>query len=292
MPTQASIPAPANMPVISNALEDMVAGGIGPDQARCRVETCEYVEFDYAGQMRDDPVIAVKMNLTPLDGENEGKNFDVEWATGAKAKDFSIVNNGGALSPVVPKSTLAPNSNWGYFLQAFVDASQFKTALLNGPSGIGYFTSTEMVIRRVPQPTRSGLDAKTASGRDKTFYTCLKVDVLPGEKKPAATTRRAAPAPAAAPRPAQAQTPAVNGAAAASYLDLIAAALASNGGSLTVVDLPKQVFQAGKAAGSPAKANHEAGQAALALVQDEARFYEVIGEHGLNWSLSEGVLAG
>ena len=192
-------PANANVQVISNAFEDMTTPGFGPEQADVKVISCIYASFDYGGTMKDDPVIAVEMNLRPIDGSNDGKDFIAHWPCGPKLKDFSIVNDGGALVPTGSRATLANTSNWAFLLKALKDAS-FDDKVLNGPRGICVLDEGfEMTIRQVPAPERDFGNKQTGQKKDAKVYTCLKIITAIGEKSKAkgstkTTNANAAPA--------------------------------------------------------------------------------------------------
>ena len=264
MPTQ---PDQAKQPV-SNDLEDFIIPSIGPDQARARFKSCEYISFDYNGQMKDDPVIAVKAMLEPQDGENDGKDFEIEWTTGAKMKEFAIVEDGGKLLPTQSKSALTTGSNWASCLKSMKDCG-FDTRLLNGPAGIRYFSQDNgaiMVLKRIKQPERSGIEAKDSKGRDKMYYTVLKIESLPGEKG-ARKTKATAPASTTATATASAPSAAPSSANGLDVASIIKAALASNGGSITIQELQKAIFMGAKAAGSPVNVS---AQVAKASVEESA----------------------
>lgn len=297
MPEQvsSSIPQDVEVRALSNSVDDMITPGIGPDQSHCRVNICEYIHFDYAGSMKDDPVISVHMNLTPLDGSNDGKDFDIEWTVGPKASEVLIIDEGGKLAPGPGgKGALSNTSNWANLQKSMKDAS-FDPALLNGPTGIRFLQSMEWVIRRIKQVERSGLDSKNSKGRDKEFYTCLKIEKMPGESKP--TTRRATGtstrAAASTPAPAQAATAstqaATNGASAPSpeLVGFIKSALESSGGSLKLSELGKLVFQAAKAAGKTGKEATDLGKLSMSpAFLDENPF-----ENGWDHSADTGTLS-
>lgn len=311
MPTptnsQAPAGAPANLVPISNTFEKMTAAGFGPEQADVEVLSSEYVAFDYNGKL-PDPIIAVRWNCRPLGGENDGKDFTIEWGCGPKAHDFAILNDGGAIAALGSKQTLTNTSNWALALKSMVDAGFMDTSL-DGPTGMGFFVGGQFTLRRIPQPQRSGLSDKNEAGFAKEYYTCLKVLALPGEKKGTARPRAAAaarpavvtPAPAvvqaraAALAPPQAQAPAQPAANGIDLLGLISQALAANGGSLEVSTqgLSTPVFKAAQASGVVVREAHKAGAQALALVQDENAFYTAIAEAGLAWQINDqGVLVG
>jgi|SRR5579883_418209 hypothetical protein len=268
MPTDVSntsaVPGAINR--ISNSLDDMHAPGIGPDQSDCRVKVISYVSFDYAGKYKDDPFIAVKATCEPLDGSNEGKDFDIEWTTGAKASDYAIVDDGGYLTPTGAKSSLTNTSNWALLQRSLKDAS-FNLALLNGDRGIRALEGIEWTVRRIPQPKRDGIANQDPSAREQKYYTCLKIIALPGEKKPAAARRApakpaaapAAPAPTSAPAPAAAASNATGDAQIAQF---VISALAASGGTLALADVAKAVFQQAKAAGLSARDSSESGKKA------------------------------
>jgi len=285
MPTQDEVRKP-----VSNDVEDFIAASIGPDQARARFKSCEYVSFDYAGQMKDDPVISVKAVLEPQDGENDNKDFEVEWTTGAKMKEFAIVENGGYLVPTQAKSTLTTGSNWALFQRSMKDCG-FNTALLNGKAGIMYLAEGDgavVIIKRIKQPERAGLSEKTPGGRDKTYYTCLKIDALPGEKR--TKTKPSAAAKPAASAPASASSSQVNGSPAPASATVDASTIKSildaNGGSIKISDLQKQIFLAVKASGSPVNV---CATTAKAAVQDNVLL--PMAEKN-SWMIDEGVLIG
>lgn len=282
MPEQVNNAAPASE-FISNSLDDMVVGSIGPDQADVRVNICEYVSFDYAGTRENDPVVAVHMNLTPLDGSNDGKDFDAEWTVGPKMKDFDIFNDGGNLKPKGARHTLAPNSNWGELLKAMKDCA-FDSNVLNGAQGIRLLVGTEMTIRRIAQKEREGLTKK--SDKAQTFYTCMKITKMPGEK---GTTRRPQQAPAASTSSAPATTAATAGGNGAggddSIIGFIKAALAENGNRLNIaVDLPKAVFK-------QAKPTH--GAKGATDMGTKAKSEDFLYEHAMEqgWTIADGVLS-
>lgn len=278
--------------ILSNALENMTTPGIGPDQARARVNSCEYVSFDYAGTMAADPVVAVRMNFSPLDGENDNKDFDIEWTTGGKMSELAIMNDGGSLAATGAKNSLSNNSNWALFLRSLTDIS-FDTKLLDGPTGVRYMAGAELTIRRMKQPTRDGLADQNQSGRSKEYYTCLKIDVMPGEKKP--TSRRTAPkaqAPAqAAPAPqaasvtqaAPAHSASSNG---SSPLDYIKSILSDSNGSISIRDLKISVFQSLKAQGKSSKECQEQGSQITENWLEEQSML-----NDLNWSVDGGILS-
>lgn len=251
--------APAGGELVSNALEDFTERGIGPEQADCRVVSCIYQTFDYQQpDLADDPPITVHMELEPIDGSNDGKNFEARWSTGQnKLSEFSVVNDGGHLSPTGHKKTLGLGTNWAQFLGSVKDCgiSDLGTNL-NSQSGIGWFKGMELTLRQVPQKERSGVDSKNAKGYARTMYTCLKVLALPGETKkgtakkaPTATKTPAAAKPAAA----SSSSSSTNGSSAASgeVIDLIIAAATAAGGPIAITKegLGKAVFMAAKAAG-------------------------------------------
>lgn len=293
--TSATAASPAAAPLIStpgevrrlsNSVDDMMTPGIGPDQSDCRCLSMSYISFDYAGTMANDPVIAAKGTFLPLDGSNEGKEFEIEWTTGAKMAEFAIVDDGGFLAPTASKNSLTNTSNWAY-LQNSLKACSIETKnLLNGPRGIRGLEGIEWTLRRIKQPERQGLDAKNAKGRDKEYYTCLKVMVLPGEKKSPAARRTAAPKPAAAApaAAAAASAPAVNGAATSDLRDHVIAALSANSGTINMADLPKAVFKIVKATGANAKDAMETGNQATEDYLIEQQM------DGAPWSLDSGVL--
>lgn len=297
MPEQISNAADHNAAgFISNALEDMTQGSIGPEQSDCRINVCEYVKFDYAGKFANDPFIAVHASCTPLDGSNEGKDFDIEWVTGAKYSEFNIVNDGGNLAATGSRSSLSSGSNWALFLKAMADCS-FKSESLNGPAGIRSLSGLECTVRRVKQPTREGLADKNESGRDKTYYTCLKITAMPGEAKKGQGTRRAAipthqaqastsataPASSSAVVPAPASTGA-NG-HSPSLVGFVSAALAESNNSIKVSDLGRAVFKLAKAAGGgSAKSYTDLGT----LAMSDDFLYEHAMEQG--WTIADGVL--
>ena len=295
MPEQVNNSAPASE-YISNALEDMVIGSIGPDQADVRVNTCEYVSFDYAGTRANDPVIAVHMHLTPLDGSNEGKDFDAEWTVGPKMTDFDIVNDGGNLKPKGSRHTLSPSSNWAELLKAMGDCSFKSGEVINGPRGIRAIEGMEMTIRRIAQKEREGLEKKNDKGRALTFYKCLKITAMPGEKKAGTGSRRAAPAQTTASNAStsgQAQTSASttaaatngNGSGSTAIVNFISQVLKENPGGVNIKDdLPRAVFKLAKAAGESAKGATEIGNKA----KSEDFLYEHAMEQG--WAIDNGIL--
>ena len=297
---------------VSNDFDDFVAGGIGPEQADCRVNVCEYTKFDYNGKLANKPIIAVHMNCTPLDGSNDGKDFDVEWPMGAEFSDFHIVNEGGNLQPVGAKTVLSPNSNWGLLLSSAKQAT-FDTKVLNGPRGIRHMEGMEWTIRRVAQPSdkRQGLSAieKDPQAKDTKmmYYTCLRIMRLPGEtgRTAAAGPRPVAPAqaapvppppppprangPVAVPNPpaASPSTSAPSAAAAMVATDLagfVTAALAANGGLKIADDLARAVFQQVKGAGNSNKVAME-----TASLVTEEWVYENAMLHG--WKVNNGILS-
>jgi hypothetical protein len=282
---------------ISNALEDMVVGSIGPDQADVRVNVCEYVSFDYAGTRANDPVIAVHMNLTPLDGSNDGKDFDAEWTVGPKMTDFDIVNDGGNLKPRGARHTLAPNSNWAELLKAMQDCSFKSGDVINGPRGIRAIEGMEMTIRRIAQKEREGLKKENDKGRAPTFYTCLKIIAMPGEKKAGASGRRTSnttsTSTASTASTTQRATATAGGGAngnSPALVGFINTVLKENTGGVSIKDtdsllyLPRLVFKLAKAAGESAKGATELGK----LSVSEDFLYEHAMEH--NWSIDNGIL--
>ena len=250
--------APAGGELVSNALEDFTERGIGPEQADCRVVSCIYQTFDYQQpDLADDPPITVHMELEPIDGSNDGKNFEARWSTGQnKLSEFSVVNDGGHLSPTGHKKTLGLGTNWAQFLGSVKDCgiSDLGTNL-NSQSGIGWFKGMELTLRQVPQKERSGVDSKNAKGYARTMYTCLKVLSLPGETKKGVAKSKAAPKPAAAAAPkaaAPAPAAASNGAGSNDVvIALIIEAATAAGGPIAITKegLGKAVFMAAKAAG-------------------------------------------
>ena len=270
---------------VSNALENMITPGFGPDQSHCRVNVCEYVSFDYNGTLKDDPIVAIHMNLSPLDGSNDNKDFDIEWGTGAKMSEFAIIDDGGKLAPISKKSALANNSNWALCLRSMADAA-FNSATLDGPRGVHHVESMEWHIRRIKQPERSGLDPKTAKGRDKEYYTCLKIEKMPGEKGSSSPARRAAtPKPAVSPGTSvAASASASNGTGATNVIQLIKDAVAGAGGSMAISDLAKAVFKAAKASGLPGPDCTAAGKSVTASYLDEQAFEQE------GWEIADGTL--
>jgi hypothetical protein len=283
--TTASSSAPAGeIRRLSNAVDDMTSPGIGPDQADCRVTSISYISFDYAGTMAHDPVVSVKATLLPIDGSNEGKEFDIEWTTGAKMSEFAIVDDGGYLAPTGSKNSLTNTSNWALLQNSLKDCS-VDTKILNGPRGIRGLEGMEWTLRRIKQPERSGLDAKNAKGRDKEYYTCLKVITLPGEKKGAAGRKApAAPKPAAAPA-AAASAPANGDGGSSKLREYIVGALAANSGTLALDALAKAVFLQAKGDGLGARESNETAKLAT-----EDYLIEQSMETPAPWTYDNGVL--
>ena len=284
MPVKDSATSVQDVQVLSNALEDMTTPGFGPEQADIEVISSEYVSFDYNGQQKDDPVLSVRWNCRPVDGSNDGKDFTIEWTTGGKIADFSIVNNGHAIVPVGSKTSLHNTSNWALLLKSLHDAG-FSSVSLNGPDGIGYFATGRFTLRQIPQPERSGLDSKTAKGYDKKYYTCLKIISLPGEKARPGARAATKAAPQAKPA-ASAPAAASNGAGSSDVLDFITTALSS--GPLAIKDLGKAVFTAAKAAGKPVAESQSLGKQAM----DESFLTEHSTDEEFNerWSVANGIV--
>lgn len=285
MPEQVNNAGARDSGYVSNALENMVMGSIGPEQSDCRVNVMEFVKFDYAGKYANDPFIAVHAACSPLDGSNEGKDFDVEWVTGAKYSDFEIVNDGGSLTPKGSKSALSSGSNWALLLHSAEDCA-FKSATLDGARGIKAMETIEWTLRRIAQPERAGISNKNDSGREKTYYSCLKISKMPGEK---GTTRRPQQAPAASTSSAPATTAATAGGNGAggddSIIGFIKAALAENGNRLNIaVDLPKAVFK-------QAKPTH--GAKGATDMGTKAKSEDFLYEHAMEqgWTIADGVLS-
>lgn len=291
----------------------MTAAGFGPEQADIEVLSAEYVAFDYQGTVTE-PVIAIRWNCRPLGGENDGKDFTIEWGCGPKAHDFAILNDGGAIAALGSKQTLTNTSNWALALKSMCDAG-FVESSLDGPTGVFFFVGGQFTLKRIPQPQRSNIADKNDKGFAKEYYTCLKILALPGEKKGTARPRAAAApriavapavaqartaalapqAPPPAQAPAAAQAPAQPAANGIDLLGLISQALAANGGSLelTTQGLSTPVYRVAQASGMIVRDAHKAGAAALALVQDENAFYSAIAEAGLAWQINDqGVLVG
>lgn len=287
MPVQDASPQ-----LFSNSVENFVESGFGPDQATIKVVSSEYSTNDYNGTMKNDPAIVVKWMCEPLDGSNEGKQFEVDWGVGPKLSEVSIMNEGGHLAPGPgsSKSGLSKNSNWAHAQKALLDAG-FDPKLLDGPQGVRYFVGGEFTIKKVPQPKREGIAEKNEKGFAKTFYTFLRIDQLPGEAKKGAAARKTNAAPkaqAAAPAQAQATSNGNGAGAEADATSLVAAALAANGGSLSLADLPKALFLAAKAA-DPTKTAKENMAIAQAIATEDS----IIGLAMENsWSFNNNILVG
>lgn len=286
MPEQINSVSAANIQVVSNSLDDFTVGSFGPEQANVKFLSLSYVPFDYNGKQAQDPVIAVQVMCSPTDGSNENKDFEVEWTTGAKMADFSIINNGGALTPNGAKSTLNANSNWALFLKSLRDAGFSDFNLLNGEAGINYLATSEFTIRRVAQPKREGMkDQPTEGGRTPQYYTCLKIISLPGETKKGAGAKKTTAAPAAS-KPATASakssatppTASSNGSGSPDLVPIVKQILSDAGNTSTLKDLQLSAFR-------DLKDNHSkpVGEAqALARTIDEKFIEDNSMEHGFD----------
>lgn len=289
---QVTGPGGQQLKLVSNAIEDFTSGGFGPEQADVRILSAEYIAFDYGGRMKDDPVLAVKMNLLPLDGSNNGKEFEANWTTGGKMSEFSIVNNGGHVAVLGSKENLGLTSNWGLFLESLKNCS-FPSSINQGQNGILAMAGMEMTIRRVKQPVREGMKNQSQDQEkdNKQYYMCLKLTTLPGEqgKKKSATRAKAngAAAPAAsAPAAAPAQA---NGTTSASgdTISYISAALAANDNKIPMSLLQAAVFKAGQASGLPVKSCMELSR----TITEDFIITTVMSNPQLGWSYDNDTLS-
>lgn len=300
MPTpvqNASASGQPNVQAFSNALDDMQSPSFGPDQSTCRVKTLCYSSFDYGGKRKDDPVIAVEAVCEPLDGSNENKDFTVHWTCGPKASEAAIINDGGYLAPTVNsnKNALTNTSNWAKLLRSLADAS-YDTKQLNGQRGIRVLEGIEWTIRRIKRTGDEGIEKKEGE-RDREYYSCLKIDALPGEAKKGAAGRKATAKPAAAAAAAPAVTAAVPAAAAAAasngagagsdkVVEYIQAAITQAGGTISTKDLARAVYKLAQADGAKSSEAMEIGKAS---VVEDLLIEHAMAEPAL-WGFDNGTL--
>lgn len=277
---------------VSNSVDNMTSPSIGPEQARVKVNSLSYISFDYAGTQAADPVVSVRAMCSPTDGSNDNKDFDVEWTTGAKMKDFAIILDGGALKPVGNRQTLNNNSNWAHFQRSLKDAG-YDVNQFDGDSGICIFNGVEITIRKVPQPKREGLSEKNDKGFDKVFYTCLKLESLPGESGKVggkATKAKLAAAAKSTSAPAAAKASAsTNGHAASSddVMSAIEAIVKDSAGSIDLSGLKMSLFRHFKDAGKPVA---ECQKLATESANEDFIIMQTM-EKGLsNWNVENGIL--
>lgn len=274
---------------ISNSLDNMTSASIGPDQANCKVNSLSYILFDYNGTQAADPVVSVRALCSPTDGSNDNKDFEIDWTTGAKTKDFAIILDGGALSPVGSRMSLNNNSNWALFQRSLKDAG-YDVNLFDGDAGIRIFDGAEIVVRKVPQPKREGLSEKNEKGYDKNYYTCLKLISLPGEaKKPGAkkTTAPTAVKSTSSSAPTQAKASTNGHSSSEDVMGAIEAVVKDSAGSIDLQSLKMSLFRHFKDAGKPVA---ECQKLATESATEDYIVMQAM-EKGLsNWNIENGTL--
>lgn len=280
MPEQMNSVA-ANVQVVSNSLDDFTASAMGPEQAKVRFKSLSYISFDYNGKRSQEPVVAVQAICEPLDGSNDNKDFDIIWTTGAKMSEFGIINDGGALSPIGSRTSLNNNSNWALFLKSIRDAiADFDFGLLNGDKGIGYLSSSELMLKRIAVHRQGLKQEASADSKDKEnlqYYTCIRVESLPGQTvaKRAGSTAKKTAAPAAS---APASKPTSNG-HSHDLIAIVKSILSNGGNTSSLKDLQLSAFRHLKEEGMAVGE----GQA-LARTIDEKFIEDNSMEHGLDIS--------
>lgn len=279
---------------VKNSVDSMMSPGIGPEQARVKITSLRYVSFDYNGALKDDPVISARALCTPTDGSNDNKDFEIDWSTGAKMKDFSIMDDGKWLAATGSKASLTNTSNFALFQRSLKDAG-YDVNQFDSDSGLATFDNAELTLRRIVVK-REGFQgsqhqAQQASGqtqRDNQYYTCLKIDSLPGESKKAGgtkktTTSSAKPATSAAPKAASNGTSNGSG----DITSVIESIVRDSGGSTSLKDFKMSLFRHFKEEG---KAVAECQKLATEYGTGDA-LVTMIMENGLSWSFEGDTLS-
>lgn len=208
-----------------------------------------YVTNDYNGTVKPAAIVA-RAIFSPLDGSNENKDFDGNWSMGQiNENDAAIINDGGGVGffESSGKLHLKNNTNFADFQRSLKDTG-WDPNLLNGPTGIHVLEGYEMVIKKIPQRSREGMSAKNEKGFDKTIYTCLKINNIPGESKRAGAAK-AKPATTAAAKPvaaasAKATPPASsNGSGSHDVIGAVKQILIDSANSTTLKDLQLSAFR-------------------------------------------------
>jgi hypothetical protein len=277
------------MQVVSNSVDNMTSPGIGPDQATVKINSLRYISFDYNGTQAADPVIMARALCSPLDGSNDNKDFEIDWATGAKMKDFAIVWDGGALSPVGGRTSLSNNSNFALFQKSLKDAGYDPNLWDQKGIGIWAADGIELIVKKVPQPKRDGLSEKNDKGYDKNYYTCLRLVSIPGESSKAGGKAKAkanpAPKPAAA-TPAQAKA-STNGHGSEDVVSVIEQIVKDAGGSTDLQALKMSLFRHAKEAGKPM---NECQKLATESATEDFIILQIMEKGLANWNLENGQL--
>jgi hypothetical protein len=253
---------PSGIKFVSNSVDDMHSPGIGPEQALVRINSLRYCMFDYNGKMAHDPMISARALCTPLDGANDSKDFEIDWTVGAKLADFAIMMDGKKLGVVGSRVSLTNTSNFALFQQS-LKSHAYDTNLFNGEEGLAAFDGAEIVVRRItvkrenmPNNREQGQAQQGAAPREDKYYTCLKIDKLPGEgKRPGGAKKAtAASTPAAAKSaPAAKVAAASNGNGAGDYdaVAIINGILKDSAGSIEMKNLKLSLFNEFKKLGKP-----------------------------------------
>lgn len=290
MPEQMNLTTPVTVGgsaihVVSNSVDDMVEGGaLGPDQATVRITSMSYVTNDYNGTVKPAAVVARAM-FTPLDGSNDNKDFDGQWSIGAvNENDAVIINDGGGVgfTETSGKLHLKNNTNFADFQKSLKDTG-WDPNVLNGPTGIHILEGYEMVIKKIPQRKRDGMEEQNAKGYPKTMYTCLKLTSQPGESKRAGSTKAkptaATTVPAAKSAGKPTATPASTNGHSHDLIAIVKSILSDGGNTSSLKDLQLSAFRHLKEEGMAVGE----GQA-LARTIDEKFIEDNSMEHGLDIS--------
>jgi hypothetical protein len=191
--------------LVSNEVDDFEQGGLYPGGS-CRVNSCRYRLWDYDGAMPPDSVVSVALDLQPIDGSNDGKQFVQHYSVG-NSSNFTPSEDGKFLFNIAGTGQMKNSTNWAYFSAKLKANCGLEKGRLSQPGiGLAALDGTEFTLVRTDQPTRDGLEpAPAAPGqagkqeRKKTILIPTRA-TFPWDRGGAGKPIAAAPAPAAGPQ--------------------------------------------------------------------------------------------
>lgn len=210
---------------------DAQQGGL-VDDIDVDIKEAKFIEWDYNGNIAS-PVLG--MELTLIDAE--GKDYQQVFSAG-DLKRLQPSEDGKRAIAVGGATGLNANSNAVAFLASLIDAGFPEEKFAEGD--ISVMEGANVHVLRKAQPTRKGIAAQNANGREATVLLVTKINRLPGEgKKGVARPTTTTTASKTASKPTPAESSDVETEAA----ETIIAMLEANGGEVTKSSVGAKSFK-------------------------------------------------